>query len=171
MSDKADIKSALVKLLGKETDGNSVICKVDSVDVSAKTAYCLPVDETVADIPDARICASDSDNSFLVIPKVDSYVVVTMISESTGYVAMFSEIESIYLNGDTYGGLIKVKDLVTKLNNLENAFNTHVTKYNTHTHSGVQAGAGATTPPIVPETTTLITTTQNELENTTVKHG
>ena len=33
--------------------------------------------------------------------------------------AMFSEVDEIQLNGDQYGGLTKISQLVTKLNNLE----------------------------------------------------
>ena len=84
---------------------------------------------------------------------------------------MVSKVSEIQLNGTNYGGLIIVAELTEKLNNLENAFNTHLSLYNLHTHAGVTSGVSTTSPVVVPDTQTLTPTIDTELENTTVLHG
>jgi hypothetical protein len=146
----------------------SIVCKVDSVNASEKTCDCSPVDGK-ADLLGVRLMAQNQ-TGFYIIPKVDSIVVVTMINGFTGYVAMFSEVDEIQLNGDNYDGLVMVQELTDKLNNLENAFNNHILAYNTHTHAGVTSGFSSTAI-TTPDTQVLTPTTQIEIENITVKQG
>jgi len=87
-----------------------------------------------------------------------------------------SEVENIYIdtqgdtifNGGTLDGMVKVGDLVTKLNNLENKVNDLVTWSSTHTHTGVTPGPGSTGT-AVGVVGTLTPTQQSELENTKIK--
>ena len=66
---------------------------------------------------------------------------------------VFVKKTGVELNGSQFGGLIKIEELTTKLNEL-------ITAYNAHTHVG--AGAiSATHPDFV----------QTDYENTGVKHG
>jgi hypothetical protein len=169
MANNNSIKQAIRELTKTDDVLYSVLCKVKSVDTTNNTCDCEPINGD-ANLLDVRLMAQNT-NGFLIIPTVDSTVVVTMINKYTGYVAMFSDVEKIYLNGDNYDGLVKVADLVEKLNNLENAFNQHLTTYNTHTHAGVVTGYSTTAPPVAPDTQVLTPTQQLELENTTVVHG
>lgn len=184
MSAKEDIKRA-IKLLGAP-DGEmySIACTVDNIDETAKTCDCSPIDGR-ADILGVRLVADDK-KGFLVIPKDGSIVLVSMLNDSAGYIAMFSEIDKILIeindtsieitdgaikfNDGAFDGLVKVADLTEKLNNLENAFNQHLLLYNAHTHAGVTAGASVTAIP-APDTQTLTPTTQSEIENETITHG
>lgn len=163
------IKDSIRKISEKDDEVYSIVCTVVSVNSAEKTCKCEPLDGK-ADLLGVRLMAQNQ-TGFYIIPKVDSVVVVTMINGFTGYVAMFSEVEEIQLNGDNYDGLPQISKLVQKYNNLENLVNDLVIKYNTHTHSGVFAGVSSTAPPSALETTVLTPTTQVELENTTVKHG
>ena len=54
---------------------------------------------------------------FVLEPKDGSIVIITPISDTLAFVAMVSEVEQIYLNGDNEGGLIKITDITTELNN------------------------------------------------------
>ncbi len=169
MSDTADIKKAIKGLSETGDEVYSILCTVKSVDLTAKTCYCLPVSGD-ADITDVSLIVN-AQTGFMIIPTVDSKVLVTMQNESTGYVGMYSQVDFIHLNGDSYGGLVKIADLVTKLNNLESAFNSFVSLYNLHTHAGVTIGGGATSPVVVPNNNTLTPTVVTDIENPTVLQG
>ena len=170
MADNNSIKEAIRELVKTDDVLYSVLCTVKSVDTTNNICDCEPIDGS-ADLLEVRLMAQN-DTGFLIIPKVNSVVVVTMINKYTGYVAMFSEVEKIYLNGDNYDGLVKIGDLVDKLNNLENKVNSIIKTYNTHTHPYVNVSTPATTSPSTSLVTgTLTPTQQTELENTTVVHG
>ncbi len=163
-------RDALRKLLETGDEVFGIPCTVDSVDTENKTCYCLPIDESKADLIDVRLMA-DNKTGFLIVPKKGSVVIVSMITNEAGFVSMFSEVDSIELNGSNYDGLVKIQELTEKLNNLEDAFNQHLLLYNAHTHAGVTSGSSATAVPAALDTNVLTPTVQSELENTTVKHG
>ena len=154
-----------------------VLCKVNSVDTSARTCEVTPLNGK-ADLFDVRFQAELSLTEGLFIePKVDSTVLVAFINPIQAAVVMCSEVENIYIdtqgdtifNGGTNDGMVKVADLVTKLNNLENKVNALVNWSGTHTHAGVTPGPG-TSGVAVGVVGTLTPTNQNELENTKVRH-
>ena len=166
------IKKAIREIAKTGDEVYSIVCKVDSVDTSAKTCDCAPIDGR-ADLLGVRLMAQNQ-TGFLILPKVNSVVVVTMINGFTGYVAMFSEVDEIQLNGDNYDGLVLIAKLITKLNNLENLVNSLVTKYNTHIHVATDSVTFApvtVVPTVAIESTVLTPTLQAELENITVLHG
>ena len=66
----------------------------------------------------------------------------------------------IELNGDSFGGLIAINDLTTKLNLLISQFDAHV-------HSGISPGMSSTMVPSLPATAFLAT----DYENPDVEHG
>ena len=73
--------------------------------------------------------------------------------------------------GGEFGGLVKIEDLITKLNNLESRVNDLASAYQPHTHLSSAPGAPSG-PPIVPWTKTPLTnTTKNDLENPDITHG
>lgn len=163
-----EIKDA-IKFLAK--DGNEasfILCTVESVDTAKKTCVCEPVTGG-AELMGVKLMAKNQ-TGFYIIPKVNSEVVVC-VQENLSFVTMFSEVDEIQLNGDSYDGLVKIQELVDKLNNLENAFNQHLALYNAHTHAGVTSGVSSTAVPSAVDTNVLTPTVQTELENTTVKHG
>jgi hypothetical protein len=164
------IRDAIRQLSKSNDEVYSIVCTVDSVDATNRTCDCSPIDGK-ADLLGVRLMAENSTGLFI-LPKVNSTVIVTMINVFTGYVAMFSEVEEIQLNGDNYDGLVRISDLVTKLNNLENKVNAIISTYNAHTHI-TTCGAGAGTASPTPSTVvgTLTPTTQSSIENITVKHG
>lgn len=78
--------------------------------------------------------------------------------------------ELVEFNGGVFGGLVKVIELTTKLNNLENAFNNLVTLFNAHVHTGVTTGVGSSGPTPSQDTTQLTPTVRGEIEDTSVTH-
>ena len=73
------------------------------------------------------------------------------------FVIQYSDIESYALNGNEFGGVVKVIELTQKINALEQKINELIVW-------------GATvTPPLT--TSPMVLTQQSEIENTTVAHG
>lgn len=149
----------LVQQLAKTENTDCILCKVNSVDLTSKTCYCIPINGD-ADLIDVKLIANDN-KGLLLIPEVDSVVIVSNIQNSSYYVSMFSKVSEIQLNGDDYNGLIKIDDLTTSLNTIINNINTQLTAIS----AGISGAGGTYTP--VPLTTLNKTT----YENTTVKHG
>lgn len=150
-----------------------VPAEVVSVDLDDMTCVCQLVGGTSApEIPNVRLMAAVADGLALV-PAIDSTVLIVYSKREKPYVAMFSELQAIQcdvgnssidvlpalikFNSGDFGGLVKVAELVSKLNALENAFNALNTKVN----------ALAPTPVIPP----VVPTQRLELENITVTHG
>ena len=104
--------------------------------------------------------APATGDQLLQIPEIGSTVFIV-----DGIIVGYSDLSELWLRGNQFEGLVKVTELVTKLNNLENKVNSLLTAYNAHTH----ASSGA--PPVPTVTGSLTPTTQNDLENPLVKHG
>ncbi|MGN7818777.1 hypothetical protein ACTJJB_01535 [Chitinophaga sp. 22536] len=188
MSD-SKIERAVRQLAGMDASDkvSMMLCNVESVDIDNRTCTCSNITGTaVADILDAQLMA-EVDDGVLHVPAVNSTVVVVLSKYVPPYVAMFSELDRIYtvvgnsvidvspdkitLNNGSFGGLVKVIDLTNKLNALENKVNDLVTTFNSHVHTGVTTGTGATAITATPVTGTITPTQRNEIENTTVIHG
>lgn len=163
-----ELRDALRSLVKPNNDGFSKVCTVDSVDLTTLTCYCVPLNDD-ADIINVRLMAN-IDNGFLLIPEVDSIVVVSFLSDSSAYVSLVSKVSEVHLNGKNFDGLVKINDLVEKLNNLENIVNTIISTYNAHTHVASSFGTPTTTP-VAPVTGTLTPTIKADLENITILQG
>lgn len=190
MSGKGQIKDALKKLVKPNGDAYSVVCEVDSIDLSAMTCYCVTKNGT-GDIQNVRLQAKTMDG-FLIVPVVGSDVVVSFLSDSSAYVSMFSEIDKIEinvndtvemisigqttikasvlnLNGSNYLGLVKITELKTALNLLQTDINTLKTAV-----TALMAGYAPIDGGIALAAYNAIVLGQinlTTLENTTVKHG
>jgi hypothetical protein len=163
-----ELRDSLKKLTKPNNDGYSKVCTVDSVDLINKTCYCIPINDD-ADITEVRLMAN-IDNGFLLIPEVNSIVVVSFLSDSSAYVSLVSKVSEIQLNGTNYDGLVKVQELTDKLNNLENKLNDLITACS----SQVVTLAPSGTFPLASfftSVTPLIPTQQTEIENQKVKQG
>jgi hypothetical protein len=63
---------------------------------------------------DVRLLAGDG-NGLTYIPKVGSVVIVKMISDVSGFVAMFSQLDNIQFLDGSFGGLTKTPELKIQL--------------------------------------------------------
>ncbi len=160
--------------------------KVDSVDEDNGLMTAIGLEDG---LPFEDVLLSISSSGLTIIPEKDSKVLIGMVenSDMNAMLLMSEQIKSclittlengfklhlkddgtMSMNGDTLGGLIKIDDLVSKLNNLENSVNQLKTEFNVHTHS---SSSGPTGLPITASTVNLNPTAKSELENTKIKHG
>lgn len=163
-----ELRDALKTLTKPNNDGYSKVCTVDSVDLVNRTCYCIPINED-ADITEVRLMAN-IDDGFLLIPEVNSIVVVSFLSDSSAYVSLVSKVSEVHLNGTNFDGLVKVQDLTDKLNALENKVNDLITACS----SQVVTLAPSGTFPLASfftSVTPLTPTTQTEIENIKIKQG
>lgn len=189
MSINSRIRNALVALVQQVGGGSNVFsAEVTAVDVDTRSCTVTSIsDEVETEYTNVWLMPEIADG-ILYVPKVGSTVIIGNNADLQPYVLMWSELEKILwvadgtpiqmdkdgvkLFGDNYDGLVKVADLTTKLNNLENLVNDLITKYNMHTHIlTLTVGTGTAAPTTTTETDTLTPTTQSEIENTKVKHG
>lgn len=154
-----ELRDALKTLTKPNNDGYSKVCTVDSVDLVNRTCYCIPINED-ADITEVRLMAN-IDNGFLLIPEVNSVVVVSFLSDSSAYVALVSKVSEVQLNGTNFNGLIKIDEQTAKLNQLVTELQTQLGLIAT----GIAAGGGSYTP------ATLSTFNKTDYENIKIKQG
>tara|TARA_R110002020_G_scaffold180781_1_gene375425 strand:+ start:1577 stop:2095 length:519 start_codon:yes stop_codon:yes gene_type:complete len=148
----------------------SKICKVDKYDENAGTVDVSPLDET-APILGVRIVAGQSDSGLLVVPVVGSFVAVTFISETSAIVSMFSEIETVSIRGDQYGGLIKIEELKKQLEIVTSRLNTLYDAIKNATTAAQDGGATLQSTMKVILSTQIETENFDSIENESVKHG
>lgn len=171
MSSESDIRKYIRAITGVDDLSKSELCKVVSVDESEMTCEVISTDKVT--YSDVRLMADNenSDKGIYFKPTVDSWVMITPQDEATYFISMYSEVDEIWLHGNQYDGLVKVGDLVTKLNNLENKVNSIISTFNSHVHTGVTTGGGSSAVSPTPVTGTLTPTQQTDIENPIVKHG
>lgn len=91
----------------------SQIAKVISVDSSDKLCTVEVVDG--AEIEGVRLQQLAGDNGLLMIPSIDSMVIISYTDKTTAYVSMFSYIDSVVFQGGNNGGLTITPELVNNL--------------------------------------------------------
>ena len=163
-----ELRDALRSLVKPNNDGFAKVCTIDSVDLTTLTCYCVPINDD-ADIINVRLMAN-IDNGFLLIPEVNSIVVVSFLSDDSAYVSLVSKVSEVQLNGKNFDGLVKVQELTDKLNALENKVNDLITACS----SQIVTLAPTGTFPLASfftSVTPLVPTQQLEIENTTILQG
>lgn len=120
-----------------------------------------------SEILEVRIQANPG-NGIKPTPTDGSIVLIGEIAPFDYAILMYSDLDSLTLLDGSFGGLVEVVALTTKLNNLENLVNDLVSKYNVHTHPVSGASTGV---PVIPETTTLMPTVRADIENSEILHG
>lgn len=146
----------------------SVVAKVSDVNTATNTCTCTPIDGNPKLIN--VMLSVDKSKGFLLIPKNDSLVVVTQYSQTTAFISMVSDVDQIYLCGDDEEGMVTVKSLTDKLNNLENKVNDLIVACS----SQVVTLAPSGTFPLASyfaSVTPLVPTNKTQIQNTKVKHG
>jgi len=144
-----------------------LICDVNSVDLDNRLCNVTTVTGTASVKFNAQLSAGVSDG-FIAEPEIDSQVFVLFSKYTKPFVLMYSDLISLSIKGGEFGGLVKVIELTTKINNLENKVNDIILAYNTLSLpvSGSTAG-----PPVSQITPALTLTVRADIENTTIKHG
>jgi len=121
------------------------------------------------------------DNHIVVVPKEGSLVAFTTIEnqDTNAMVIACSDIEQVIVTvgkskveikedkivlNDGKNGLVKIVDLVKKINNIENLLNSH-------THPYMNVNISATTSSIISGTGIVPTTKKSDLEDTKILHS
>ncbi|MBQ9439254.1 MAG: hypothetical protein IJU35_01455 [Paludibacteraceae bacterium] len=121
-----------------------------------------------------RAAQDNAPTGILVKPTIGSYIIIADLSEGnkTSFAAiMFSQIDSITINQGNNGGLIKIKELTDKLNNLVDEVNSLKDTFNGHIHEGTGYAAfklTITTP--TSQASDVSKFKKDDYEDTKVKH-
>lgn len=144
----------------------SIICKATEINTTDMTCTATPVDGTAAFF-DVRLNA-DKEKGFTLIPKNNSIIIVTQLSETDAFVSMVSTVDQIYLNGDGNGGLIKI-------DNLKSQYDAGIAAIKAACADGFFALSGLDGGASLSAFNAAAAAIQNlnitPLENNTVKHG
>ncbi len=150
------IREIILEIIGdKFKTIHGIPCKVTAVDIPTLTCDCEPINGD-ADIKDVRLMAG-TGNGVTLIPAVDSIVIVQMISDVSAYVSMFSQLQSIQLLDGSFGGIVKIPELITKINTIENRVNA------------IGTWGATVSPPLAPGPITP--TVAADIENDKITHG
>lgn len=199
MSEIKDILIEFIEIWNKQNEIYSKLCTVDSVDSGKRICTCSPTDgssqllevrlESDITINSDSEPISSTSKGFFVVPEVGSLVVVTFISKTEAFVSAWTEISDIVVkttnytteqdlfkfNDGAFGGLIKISDLETKLNNLVTEINALKDLYNNHIHITTATVGASPTPGVISPTTStgsnMTNFNKNDFENTDIIHG
>lgn len=189
MAGDREIKEAIRHLSGTHGQDSVHIleCEVTAVNEAGRTCDAETVSgNSVVQFSGVRLMPGVGDG-ILAVPAVGSQIIVAHTKRIKPFVLQFAEVDKwvlisgsslievkdgkITLNDGAFDGLVKVGELTTKLNNLENKVNALLTAYNSHTHTGVTTGGGTTGATASLVTGTLTPTQQADIENDTIVHG
>lgn len=160
---------------------------VVSVDKTARTCVVTPISgKSDTNIEDVGLMPERNDGEFK-IPAVGSTVGVTMSTQVAPYIFSWSDLAEWYLVigtttidvlagtikfGDgSFLGLVKVSDLTTKLNAIENDINTLKNVFATWAPVANDGGAALKVAAATWYGDTLTPTNQSEIENENITHG
>jgi len=163
-----NIRDLIKKLAETNDEIYSVICKV--VKVNGEEAELAPLNGD-ANLLAVKLIAGTSGTPFLITPAADSIVIATFLSKDTAFVSLYSEIETIKLRGDQFGGLVKVEELVKKINALEKQVNDLYTALVGIVVPLAPSGAYPLAPSFANIQPIAPTTQKSDLENEKVLHG
>jgi hypothetical protein len=167
-----NLREAIQRAMHKPVTGEAVVlAKVLSVDSAQFTIDVEPLNGD-ADIFDVRLNAvPGSEEGFIMLPSVGSIVGIIMVNESTGFVGLYSQIDSVQFNGGVYGGLIKIEELVSKLNAIESDINSLKQAFSSWVPVPNDGGAALKASAGTWFGQQLIETQKSGLENPNIKHG
>jgi hypothetical protein len=144
--------------------------EVNSVSMTDRTCEVTMIGGKSANTLTVRLMAS-ADDGLLMKPTIGSTIVVMMSEYTAPFVAKYSGVDSITMLGGDLKGLVKVDDLVTQLNNLENDI-TNLKNAFTTWAVVPSDGGGALKLATASWAGSPITNTQaSDLENTNITQG
>ena len=174
--DNRNIKEGIQRLAGVwgKDYTTSFYAEIITADEQSRVVTAKPLSGNISSIISANLMSEPNDG-FILIPEIGSTVIITGSEKTNYFVNLFSDISKIKMTignfeviitenemllGDgSYKGLVKVSDLVTKLNNIEGKINDII------------LWGASVTPPIPPTILPLTPTSVTEIENNKIKHG
>lgn len=186
MSDRS-VKNAVQKLAGtfKEDTVQLIIGTVESVDEDK--AICSVKIQNDVTLPNVSLQASICDG-LLIVPVVDSTVYVLTSKYNTPLIVQYSDIDkfelqvndssflvnndgSFQFNDGSFDGLVKVGELVKKVNALENLVNNILSTLKGTTIPLAPSGTYPFAPLYAAFNNISPITQQKDIENDKIKHG
>lgn len=147
-----------VKELTQDTDTGEWTCRVE------------PVDDDEADYLKIKLQAAPG-SGVLMIPVIDSIVGVSLINDTQGYISVYSEIDSIQLLDGTFDGLIKINELVSRMNAMENDLNDLKSAFSNWVVSSGDGGGALKTATSSWSGSQIDITEKADIENEKITHG
>lgn len=148
--------------------------KVTAVNADANTCTVEPINGGAVR-EEVRLCAAITSitNPVVVIPKVNSTVICGIIENNKRamFVMLCAEVAEVKLRGDAFGGIVKVGDLVDKLNAIEQDLNTLKTVFSTWVVVPMDGGAALKAAAATWYGDQLTPTVADDISNDNVKHG
>ena len=182
---KQNINQLLNEIVKNNDEIFSIVAKVTSIDETERTCDVEPLNGD-AEIFGVRLQSDiDGTNGFVMIPTVDSNVIVTFLNNTTGFVSLCSSVEKIHVtsnteitidcdditfNGGSNDGLIKINDLVSKINAVENDINTLKSIFTAWVPVPMDGGAVLKTATATWSAQTITPTQKTDIENDKIKH-
>lgn len=167
-----DFKQIFRELSGVNALPVPIFGTVTAVDEADMSCTVMPLgDENGVEYLDVSLMAEYNANGMYYKPVIDSLVIIAPMNETRYYVAMYSEIDTVWLRGSTHGGLVKVSELVDKLNTIEDDLNDLKTVFSTWTPVANDGGAALKAGAATWYASQLIPTQISDLENENCKHG
>ncbi|BAQ92553.1 baseplate assembly protein [uncultured Mediterranean phage uvMED] len=148
----------------------SDICTVKELDLDNFTAKLSPINGK-ADILNVSLCAVSSSAPFLVIPKQGSTVIATYASKNTAFISLCSEVESVQIRGEEFGGLVKAGELKAQLDKLSARVDGIIDAINNGVPAVGDGGVALQTSIKILLSTIVNKESFSDLENPNVKHG
>ena len=163
----------------------SEVCTVDKVyDTTCDVTSVLHENP----IKNVKLSAyTDAKEGIIIKPRVNSYVLVTFTDRLHGFVSMVAEIDSksikignttlsmdkdnIIFNGGGLKGLVKLEDLVDRLNKIEKDINSLKQDFTTWTPVPNDGGGALKTATSSWAAQQLELTKDSDIENTKITHG
>jgi hypothetical protein len=122
-------------------------------------------------IEDVELQSVTSTNGILLTPVIDSIVLVSWLSKNKPFVTMYSELESVNLRGDEYGGLIKIQELTKQLEIVTDRLDTVYDALKNGVTIPNDGGAAYKASVSFKLNTQIEKENYNDIENENVKHG
>ena len=168
------MRTVIQKLIKDELDKENIYCRIAtvvSVDNTERTCDVTILGETVETTGVKLQANIEGAEGIYIKPTVGSFVRVGFENKEAAFVVSYTEIDEIIINGGKNKGLVKVSELVTKLNNVEKDLNNLRNAINSWIPVPQDGGASLKSVGLVtwlPQT--LIETKISDLENDKIKH-
>lgn len=144
--------------------------EVNSVSMTDRTCEVTMIGGKSANTLTVRLMAS-ADDGLLMKPTIGSTIVVMMSEYTAPFVAKYSGVDSITMLGGDLKGLVKVDDLVTQLNNLENDITNLKNAFTTWAVVPSDGGSALKLASASWAASPIINTQASDLENTNITQG
>lgn len=163
------IRTSIGKMAGTFGRKHVTLITGEVLSIDSDNRQCTVLIENDTELT-CQLMATVGDG-ILPIPSIGSTVAVIYATYEDAYVIMCSDIDSLSFKGSENGGLVKVIDLVTKLNAIENDVNKLRQAFTTWTPVPNDGGAALKIAALNWASNLLNLTQQSDLENTSITHG